>query len=197
MTLCAEIKAKITGRLAIKDHEAEHIEKLLKDLSGAHVEIGTLWGGTAILAALAKAGDVYTVDFMHGGYWNDGDPDAGYKVPTEAAIRDNLKKFGVEDRVMVIKAASDPLPIPEGVKPETALIDGGHAYEPCLKDWNNLKEITKKYIMLHDYGAPTCPGVTRVVNEVAKKDKHWKLKEVVETLAVFERVPDVVKKRAK
>ena len=192
MDLCAEINAGIVGRIALmSEAEAQTLYKLVSEHSGDHVEIGTLWGATAVLAGLAKVrskrrGTVYTIDYMRGGYWDHGDPGCGRKRPNPAVVVDNIDAFGLAGRVVPVRASSYPFPLLT-VKPVTALIDGGHEYEPCLRDWQSLKVITGKVIAFHDY-AKMYPGVVKVVDEVAGKDPAWKLVDVVDTLAIFERV---------
>jgi hypothetical protein len=192
MMLTQYVMDNIEGRLALM-HEGEP-ELLIKyaSLEGDHVEIGCLWGGSAILAALAKRkakseGHIYTIDFMTGGYWVDGDPGAKLKVPTMKAVLDNLKTFGVDESVTVLKTFSDPWPL-EDVKPVTVLIDGGHSYEACLKDWENVKAVKPKFVLFHDYATGKHPGVEKVVDEVVRKDEDWRHVETVGTMIVFESV---------
>lgn len=184
MTIYDDIAVNITGRVAITKLEADYVENLLKDKIGTHVEIGTLWGGTAILAALAKtAGQVITIDMMKDCYWKDGDPDAGFARPSADVILDNLARFKVAHRVSIYKGYSDPFPF--DIKPETAFIDGAHEYDGVKQDWQNLKHIVTSLIIFHDYG-DTHPGVKQAVDEI--KDRNWKRIKAVGSLAVFERV---------
>jgi hypothetical protein len=192
MGLCAEINAGITGRLALfSDAEAEALYALVAGQAGDHVEIGTLWGATAVLAGLAKVrgkrkGTVYTIDYMRGGFWDHGDPGHQQLKPTPRTVVENLRAFGLQGRVVPVRAPSFPFPLP-GLLPATALIDAGHEYEPCLRDWESLRPITSGAIAFHDYDERH-PGVRRVVDEVARKDPHWAWREAVDTLAIFERV---------
>lgn len=188
MTIYDDISAHIIGRIGITKVEADYLETLYKGFRGLHIEVGCLWGATALLAVLAKpAGHVVTIDYMKFGYWDDGDPDCNRKKPTPGAILDNLARFGVSHRVSVYKGPSYPFPLPN-LKPDTAFIDAAHEFEGCVHDWQSLKDITKHVIIFHDYGTNRHPGVQRAVDEVARKDKGWKLREVVGTLAVFDRV---------
>ena len=192
MELCAEIRAGITGRLALmSDAEAQALYDMVAGYNGDHVDIGTLWGATAVLSGLAKVrgkrkGTVYTVDTMRGGYWDYGDPGFGHVKPTARAVVENIRAFNLQRRVVPVRAPSFPFPLP-GLLPATALIDAGHEYERCLRDWESLKPITTGAIAFHDY-CKTHPGVVRVVDSVVMKDPNWKLARVVDTLAIFERV---------
>jgi cephalosporin hydroxylase len=192
LTILEWIKAKIVGRIAIADSDANLLMKYAA-LPGDHVEIGCLWGGTAILSALAKReagvdGRIYSIDFMTGGFWERGDPCMNRQVPTHDTILKNLKTFDVADRVTVIKDKSSPLPLNANVHPVTVLIDGDHSYEGCLEDWQNVKALKPDYVLFHDYNTGYHPGVLKVVDEVVKNDPRWREVECVNQTIVFERV---------
>jgi len=194
MSLFTEINAKMQGRVALlSEDEAAALVDMVKG-AGDHIDLGTLWGGTAILAALAKraggfAGHIYTVDYMQGGYWNTGDPSVGMKKPTEAAIHANLARFGVADLVTVIKANTYPWPVPERVQPVSVLIDCDHSYEGCLRDWEKVRSLKPLYVAFHDYNAKTHPGVARVVDEIRKEDEEYAFFKQAGTLIVFQHLP--------
>ena len=82
MNLYDRISNKMIGRLATFPEELDLLVKYT-ETEGDHLEIGCLWGGTAVLVALAKikkkvSGHVYTVDFMQGGMWVKGDHGHGF-----------------------------------------------------------------------------------------------------------------------
>lgn len=183
---------KMDGRLALtRELEAECLAQFTA-IPGDHVEIGCLWGGTALVAILAKKdlllpGNVYTIDTMQGGWWDTQDPDVG-KRPTYEAVISNMRKFGVSRRVHVVRAKSDPWPLPETVKPSTIFIDGDHRFEGVSLDWKNASQRATKFILLHDYNSKNHPGVQRMVDEIAKKDPNWRYIKTYNSIAVFERV---------
>lgn len=188
--LHAEINKRITGRLAlISTAESELLYKYA-GLDSDYLEIGCLWGGTAILAALAKInngaiGHVYTMDYMKGGYWENGDPGAGHKVPTLKKVQANLKRFKVERRVTILVQNSNPLKLPLSVYPRVVLIDGGHSYQSCKDDWENVKKLDPEFILIHDYCSGKHPGVEMVVKEVLQNDPEWREVEKADTLIVL------------
>ena len=105
-------------------------KKLLRDLCNLndidlYLEIGTLWGGTAIIAALAGAEKVITIDSMDGIRWSEPDPFYPDELVTKERILRNFYEFGVEDIIELIHAKSYPFP-PKNVYPDITLIDGGH-----------------------------------------------------------------------
>lgn len=190
MNLYDEISRKIIGRVAVMPAEAEALSKYAS-LEGDYLEIGCLWGGTAILAALSKIengvdGHIYTVDFMRGGFWVYGDPGADNEVPSYTKVVLNLKAFAVENRVSVIVSESSPLPLPKGVSPRVVMIDGDHRFEGCMTDWLNAKTLKPDYVMLHDYDEKHL-GVMRAVDQITEHDSDYKLIEKINTLIVFEK----------
>ena len=99
MNLYDHISKNITGRIALISRlEAKVLERYTAR-EGDHVEIGCLWGATAILAALAKKeakveGHVYTIDKMSGGYWQTGDKGYYNRVPTKKTVMQNFERTG-------------------------------------------------------------------------------------------------------
>lgn len=194
MKLLDKINKKIIGRIATFPEELELLSKYT-ELEGDHLEIGCLWGATAILAALTKikkkvAGHVYTVDFMTGGFWVKGDPLLDFKIPTLEMVMQNIKTFGVEDRVSVIVDRSSPLPIPKDVKPTSALIDGDHRKPGCLLDWMNVNHLKPDYVLFHDYDE-IHPGVQEVVDYIKTSEPEWQQDGQAKSMIAFKRVkPD-------
>lgn len=192
LTLKEMLNERMIGGLHTLPDECDMLYRYAS-LEGDHVEIGCMWGGTAILAALAKIengvkGHVYTIDKMKQGFWDVGDPIYGRRVPTLEKVKKNFDTFGVSERVTVIRAESDPLPLPEDVRPRVSFIDGGHNYVDCYNDWMNLREITTGFILFHDYFTGKHPGVQMVVDDIIKDDSDWKKVEQVDYLIAFERV---------
>ena len=183
--LLRSINKKIIGRAAISEPEAELIVKYTKD-SGIHYEIGCLWGGTTLLALLAGASRVHTVDMMKGGFWDTGDPAVGLRTPSAKIILQNFTNFGVSHRVSIYSCKSHPLPMPTHLRPETAFIDGGHTYKVAHQDWLNLKDITRRYILFHDWQRSHQP-VQDLIENVVMKDEGWTLVERARTVGVFQR----------
>ena len=182
----------MSGRLCLMtEAEAECLAKYA-GRPGDHVDIGCLWGGTAILAALAKRdagadGLVYTIDPMTGGWWDAVDPMVNMR-PTPAIVADNLKKFGVSNLVHIVKAKSQPWPLPDELIITSIMIDGDHAFESVAADWRSASKIATHYILMHDFNSPKHAGITRAFAEVASVDEGWEMVESVDTLAVFGRV---------
>ena len=188
-SIFASIKENIEGRICVTPDEADLIIAAVKD-SDLHVEIGCLWGGTSILAALAGAKKVYTIDPMAGGYWDKGDPDSGGKKPSVQAILANFAAFGVADRIQAIRSSSRPWPL-IAMQPDTIFIDGDHSYEGCLADWTVATKIAKRAVLVHDVDERH-PGVIRVINEHANKTPCWRLAERRDFTVCYERIPSPI-----
>lgn len=191
MTIQERINKSIIGRLAIFGDEESDLLYYCTAIEGNHLEIGCLWGGTAIFVALAKGmenvlGDVYTIDSMDTDFWINGDPAVGLEVPTLEKVYKNLDKFEVRDRVHVIRAKSAPLPIPGCWEFSSALIDGGHSYQACYQDWLNVKAHKPKYVLFHDYDSGH-PGVQQAVDKVKESEREYELFEQAGTMVALRR----------
>lgn len=163
MTIYDEISQDIIGRIAISKDEADLLASITKK-SSLHIEVGCLWGATAILAALAGAKRVYTVDTMKGWWWETGDPVAKQK-PTPEIILENFRKFGVEKQIQAIRSNSNPWPL-LGIYPDTFFIDGDHSFEGFKHDWNIAIQITQKAIIAHDVDNKH-PGIVKALSEIS------------------------------
>ena len=188
MNIINDIRERITGRLAVTDGEALALyDYVQKAGGGLHLEIGCLYGGTAIIAALAGA-EVITIDPMRGGWWEADTPDPATGIsPNGAIVHSNFIKFGVNNKVTVIPDYSYNY-IPKMLEhPTTALIDGDHSRVGSLADWLMLSPIVKKYILVHDYD-PVHPGVIETIEKNIYYDPSWKMVDLIEHMAIFERV---------
>ena len=151
-----------------------------------YLEIGTLWGGTAIIAALAGAKRVITIDSMDGLRWGEPDPWYPDEMVSKDRIVGNIYAFGVENIVELVQARSYPFPLKD-IYPDITLIDGDHETE-TVKDWESVKDITKKVILIHDYNSNHLPLVRYLVDEVVKEDPDWNLVATVNCTAIIERI---------
>lgn len=178
------------GRSAMWGIEAELLTEICKT-PGDHIELGTLWGASAIIAAWAKprSARIYSIDRMCGGYWAHGDPSCAMELPTARRALENLRDAGVADRVSLICAPSDPWPLPPDIRPSTALIDAGHDAFSIRQDWCNVAPITSKYIALHDHGKQH-PDVVAFVENSVFVDPEWRKYKQANSLLVMERVAE-------
>ncbi len=148
---------------------------------GDHCEIGSLWGGTAIAAARAKAtGKIVCIDPFT-------DSDAGWKnnpKPSPDVFWENIDQAGLRDRVELHVGVSAPWPFPQSRKFATVLIDGNHNAPWPETDWESARCVTD-VILLHDVNWHE-PAVARLDARV-QADPGWRLRDQAKFLYVYER----------
>jgi hypothetical protein len=181
------------GRVCLRPAEIQLLTKYVMETPGDHVEIGTLWGGSAIVAALAKQtadrGEiVYTIDPMNTGYWQVGDPSHSNIIPTKERVLANFQFFGVANQIRLIQYKSFPWPLSTELTFGTVFIDGDHQAEAVIQDFNSVRLLTS-IILFHDYD-PLHPIHKNILVPTVDKiiDQHkddWEIVEIVETILVF------------
>jgi len=179
------VEENITGRVAnrIGSRRTQSTEILLEFVEkagdGNHLEIGTLFGGSAIAVALLKqklnhSGLVFCLDPLNG-YYNYGskgfiDDQSGEAV-TPKVLFENIRKFGVEQRIVVMQARSVPCPDFINMEFSTAYIDGEHRFGVPLKDWLWIKDLVTRFVIFDNY-ADTHPDVQNA-GLMARNDPDW------------------------
>lgn len=182
--LIANIQKGIIGRIAYEQHNCNYLAWAIAHAGdGNHLEIGTLFGGTAILAALIKRryhldGMIYCIDPLDGYYTGTAyacatDPVSGWPVSREV-LQENLAAFGVDKQVRIIQARSQPWP--EELKSETfasAYIDGNHWGDIPVLDWMMVKQCTTRMVVFdnHDQKHPSVLNA----GKIAKSDANWRV----------------------
>ena len=144
---------------------------ILEGGPGDYVEIGVNRGGSLVFACLLKkafdqAGKCYGIEAS-----------IGYKPEIEKLAS------GLLVDVNVVYKPSDPWP-GKCMEPVVAFIDGDHYGDMPVRDWNNLKDRTKRFILFHDCNEGS--DVERAV-ENAKADTSWTFVGKSGCMAVFER----------
>ena len=146
------VKRDIVGRVAnmMDNKETNNVEVVMEYVlragGGNHLEIGTLFGGSAIPVALAKkkydqTGMVVCVDPLDG-YYQDKYPDLSMvdkisNTPvTPTTLFQNIDTFGVADRVLVLRSKSEAITNLVDMRFTTAYIDGDHWEGVPWDDWN-------------------------------------------------------------
>ena len=182
MNLYEYVCANINGRFAMNEKDTDLLaDCIIEGGNGNYIEIGTLYGASAIFAALVKrtqSGKVYTIDPMTG-YYGGLDCIGGALVkPSEEHFRQNVKNFDV--KVELVKAKSDPWPLPR-IKARVILIDGDHQLDAVMNDWHNAKRHSERFVIFHDYGNP---DVAYTVNHI----KSWKIWQEINSMVIMEKV---------
>ena len=136
---------------------------------GDHVDIGALYGASAITVALVKKrlglkGDIYCIDPYDAETRNKNVRGTGLSSPVSATPEELLKNaefFGVE--LKLIQKPSHPWP--EELKDNvfaTAYIDGDHGGEAPTNDFLNLRGRVTDYIGTDNFESEY-PDVVRMV----------------------------------
>ena len=125
-----------------------------------YVEIGTMWGGSALVAGLAGC-EVHCID-----PWQmDASPDD---------VMENWVSAGFDpDKLFLYKQYHPPWP--EAIKDrkfDIGLIDGEHTEKQCRLDWEEMKSHISGYILFHDIDS--YPGIEKVFREGAADD-GWEI----------------------
>jgi hypothetical protein len=181
---------EIDGRSTLFPHDGGILaEAVAISRHGDHVEIGTFYGGSAILAALVKKklghhGRVYCVDPLE--YRNDliKDSETNEWATTEKVMA-NARKFGVANRIILVPEYSDPWPFPPEKTFASAYIDGDHWNGMPQKDWDNLSKCVKHAIVVDDYMREKSEIVEMVLK--AAQDPRWLLVHISSFTAVLRR----------
>ena len=156
-----EVKASIKGRICDLDNNIGIMASYaLEAGDGDHLEIGTLFGGSAIVVALLKKrhgvdGKVYCLDPLNGYYYAKKgkriDHISGFRVD-RATLDYNVWQFGVEDYIEVIEKHS--IPFPDELKDKefvSAYIDGDHWGNAPTIDWENVKDRVSRFVIFDNY----------------------------------------------
>lgn len=183
--MAKNIRKNIAGRAIFYPHEAGVLAQMIYDARHSdHVEIGTLFGASAILAALVKKefgmhGQVHCIDPLERRSFVLDDHAAGLKA-TSTVIHNNARAYEVIDRIILHLVRSEPWPLGDQTF-GTGYIDGDHWGGQTMRDWLNLKTCVKYGIIIDDY----CQGKPEVVETVvaAINDPDWTVVHIAGTMA--------------
>lgn len=184
VSMAKEISERIIGGVGCANEDAALLAEIaFRAGHSDHLELGTLFGGTAILMAMAKRefgfdGDVYCIDNFS--YLSDVYPVGPELVLSNAAL------FGVADRIQVLEGNTYPLPpdITEGWYGST-YIDAAHDFPHCQRDWLSVKDISD-VVIFHDYDRSHLGVVSAVRN--AMQEPGWWLVHLSYHTAIMERL---------
>jgi hypothetical protein len=110
-----------------------------------YVEIGTRWGGSAIVAGLAGC-EVHCID-----PWEYPGKQLAYRT-TPHHVRENWVYAGLDPDKLFLYQQRHP-PWPEAIKDrvfDVGMIDGAHEREQVQLDWEGMKSHVSKYVLFHD-----------------------------------------------
>jgi len=185
--IVSHVEENIIGRVANKiierrtDNTEVLLEFVMKAEGGNHLEIGTLFGGSAISVALLKDsipqdGFVFCIDPLDGYYTKYASREDMVDTQSKVAVTPetlfkNIKSFGVGHRIFVMQEYSDRVNELAGMRFSTAFIDGDHQGETPMEDWLRVKDHVTQYVIF-DNCANTHPDVVRACMAAAD-DPEW------------------------
>lgn len=132
-----------------------------------YVEIGTKWGGSAVVAGLADC-EVHCID-----HWEYPDR-ARSHWPTPDTVRENWAAAGLDSEKLHLHVQRHP-PWPEAIKDrkfDIGLIDGSHYEEAVRLDWEAMRLRVTNFVIFHDVDAHY--EVRKVFLE-ATRDPAWEV----------------------
>jgi len=176
------VEQEIIGRVANKvgSRRTGSIETLLRFVAksgqGNHLEIGTLFGGSAIPVAILKKklllpGMVICIDPLDGYYNQEKDIQSGHRVNPYNLFK-NINHFGLGNRILVMKSKSVPCPKFVDIGFSTAYIDGDHENGVPLHDWKCVRDKVSKFVIF-DNCDKNHPEVREACMK-ARLDPEWK-----------------------
>ena len=152
-----------TGIPVMYQDDMSILTQMICSSQGDHLEIGSAFGGSALVAALAmehagRSDTIVCIDpHVKDGFW------------------ENVEAFGLRKRIMLISKPSHPFPV-NGRVFGSAFIDGDHSTIAVNNDWKNTKEIVTDYIMFHDYDGVA--SVRKAIRDTVVVDKNWAVSHV-------------------
>lgn len=179
-------------RLATYPETCLRLVEYTRDLTGNHVEIGCLYGGSLILVAMFKPrGHIYGVDPLDQfGYYGGADWPTGKNIwPSSKMLRKTIRRFGFQERITHVDKFSDPWPAElEDMQFDTAYIDGDHTTAGAYKDFLNLRERVNHYIIWDDVGENTS---VRKAFDMACEHLSWEPVLVEGNVGIIEHVGQI------
>jgi len=137
---------------------------------GTYVEIGTKWGGSAIVAGLAGC-EVHCID-----HWEYPDR-ARSHWPTQDIVRENWEGAGLDiDKLHIHVQRHPPWPAAiEGRKFHIGMIDGSHYEDAVRLDWESMRTRITKFLIFHDVDHRHAHYEVRKVFMEAAQDPDWEV----------------------
>lgn len=186
-----KVSTGMVGRIALTAQSAYFLGAIAGSEEGDHLEVGSLYGGSAILVAVLKTiwkvpGKVYCIDPLDG-YYGDNrlDPVRGLAI-NRYNLETNINRFGMEDKIEIIQAKSVPVPASiRSHKFSTMLVDGVHNGLGPVEDFRKYQKRIKSYILFDNYEAKY-PYVLSAVKE-ALDEPGWLTYDRAENMIAIRR----------
>ncbi len=176
------VAQRIAGLFTMEPEDAGIIAECVSQSKGDYLEIGVLYGGSAIIASMFCRGQVYGIDPFE---W--GPTQTHHRIyPKQEVAEANVYSWGLpEPRFFTQKHP----PMPPELKNnqfDVVFIDGDHTYEGAKADWDNVRERVNNFILFHDIHNPK-HGAREAYIE-AMLDPEWEEVYAKKKMGVLRRV---------
>lgn len=179
------LEGLLTGRSCNKNHDYGILAQMIYNAGhGDHLEIGTLFGASAIIAGLTKKkyklrGKIICIDPLNGYYGeNKKDTTTGI-TPKRNIVEKNLLIAGITAELITKNSFPFPKEL-ETSKFVSTYIDGDHWEDMPTKDWTSAAARTSKYIMFDNYDKKH-PAVVAAVETA-----EWRIVNLSSIVVVLE-----------
>ncbi|MGV6830384.1 MAG: class I SAM-dependent methyltransferase [bacterium] len=144
--------------------------------SSAHIEIGTLFGGTALLTSYIlkelkledKIKNVM-IDPLAGYYDNKLDFISHLEV-NKKTLESNLRLFHTKNYEIIQSYSTEPIVIDKvsKYKIHSIFIDGDHSFSGLLKDWNNFNNLlpVDGYVVIDNVNDKNWPNINIFIKKL-------------------------------
>ena len=170
--LHGELKDKLGSKLVQNSHATGLLCQAVRNAGdGDYIEVGSLYGGSAITAALTKkefklGGDVFCID------------------PHPRNIYKQAESFGVNDRIIVYSGLLEEFLEKSEGKFSCAFIDGDHRPPHPLEDAQRLFGRLNGYLIFDDYDKSEI-GVQKAVERIIHMHWLWRLVHCSDAIVIF------------
>ncbi|KKL05806.1 hypothetical protein LCGC14_2602360, partial [marine sediment metagenome] len=156
-----QITNKIRGVFLLSPSRAGVLRSYTRDSTGAHLDVGTLHGGSAALVGLTSPRKfIYTLDYYNGYYGSgeDGVQDvgrAGWTEPRPDTTWDNFRSICPwrSDYLIVLDVRSDDPTLLPLERFDTAFLDAAAEDPEVIAEFNVIAPRVDKYIIIDDVDA--------------------------------------------
>lgn len=163
-------------------------------------EIGSFCGKSTISIAKAlmkhNSGILYAIDWHEGSPSFPGFGTKEYKI-TYSEYLNNLKKFGVKERIRTIKKRSEDAinDVPEDI--HFLWIDGLHEYDSVKLDYKNYEKklVSGGFLLFHDACWTGWREPFQLIKREVLDNPQYSLYACVGNTMVFKKIPNQLSKR--
>lgn len=173
-----EFTRTVSGQAAFEDAECRAYYDILAALpEGATVvEVGLQFGRSSSIVAQVSL----EKHFNYIGIDPFTQPQSALPVWVEM-----VRKIGVPFTLHCMRT-DQVYPLPS---PDVVLIDGDHHAPGVRTDCDAFVTRAKRYMLFHDYGVESLPGVYPTVNACLKEHGGWEELQTAGTLGIWRRLP--------